>query len=115
MSPDPLERIRQFKERHNTAPGHVIIAADKPMALNQVFVVAGLRYAVDQQLSEDEFRKRMADNERVRRKQEAEMGISPAESAQGSFQSKGPGVMTEAKFADAPSPHHRYFYAMRRV
>jgi hypothetical protein len=115
VSPDPLERIKQFR-RLGKAPGRVIIATETPMSVNQILVVSGFRFAVDQELSQEEFQRRMLANEELRREQEIEMGINPADAARGSFQVHGRGAAVEgAEFASAPAPEQRYFYAMRRV
>jgi len=115
-SADPLERAGQFRERFGRGMTNVVVATDRAMAVGEVLVVNGQRFAVSEPLTEEEFQRRMLETERKRRRQEAAMGVPATVAAQGTFESELDGASARnARFAETPDPSMRYFYALREI
>jgi len=120
MKSKPIERLREFADQHQVAPPGMTIASDRPMQMGEVVVVAGFRFMVAQQLTEPEFRRRIAANRANRMKDEQAIGEQFGEKpGDGSFMVTADRGIAEPgsdrAAPDGPDPDQRYFYSVRRL
>lgn len=116
---NPEERIRDLARRHSIAPSGVTIASDKTMVIGQVLMVGGFRFAVAEELTRDEFDRRVEANRIRRIEQERARGLPPGEiSSQAGFHAAVEASKVVAgtdEFIDGPTPDMQHYYAMRRI
>jgi hypothetical protein len=108
------DRLREILRTHNLAPSGYTIATHDPMQMTQVVVLAGLRYVVREQLTREEYQRRIAKNARRRAEQAREFGLG---SVPGRLSITLDGAQaTDVQESNAGAPAGvKYFYALERL